>query len=69
MIRNNFGSSFYLNIVKDLQPAMSGAQSIGISLQLTALPQQIYKATNNSGFSEQEYTSIFALIERINGKN
>jgi hypothetical protein len=25
MIRNNFGSSFYLNIVKDLQPAMSGA--------------------------------------------
>jgi 3-hydroxyisobutyrate dehydrogenase len=69
MIRNNFGSSFYLYIVKDLQPAMSGAQSIGISLQLTALPQQIYKATNNSGFSEQEYTSIFALIERINGKN
>lgn len=47
---------------------MSGAQSIGISLQLTALPQQIYKATNNSEFSEQEYTLIFAVIERINGK-
>jgi 3-hydroxyisobutyrate dehydrogenase-like beta-hydroxyacid dehydrogenase len=68
MIRNNFGSSFYLNMVKDLELAMSAAQSFGISLPLTALAQQIYRATNNSGFSEQDYTSIFALIERINGK-
>jgi 3-hydroxyisobutyrate dehydrogenase-like beta-hydroxyacid dehydrogenase len=56
-------------MVKDLELAMSAAQSIGISLPLTALAQQIYRATNNNGFSEQDYTSIFALIERINGKN
>jgi 3-hydroxyisobutyrate dehydrogenase len=69
MIKNNFGSSFYLNRVKDLELAMSSAQFIGTSLPLIALARQIYRATNNSEFSEQEYTLIFALIERINGKN
>ena len=68
MIRNNFGSLFYLNRVKDLELAMSSAQFIGTSLPLTALARQIYRATNNSGFSEQDYITISALIESIKRK-
>ena len=68
MIKNNFGSSFYLNIVKDLQQVMSSAQFIGTSLPLTALARQIYRATNNSGYSEQDHITISALIERIKRK-
>ncbi|HZE78653.1 MAG TPA: NAD(P)-dependent oxidoreductase [Nitrososphaeraceae archaeon] len=68
MIENNFVPTFHLkNMLKDLDLAVSTAQYSGISLPLTSLTQQIYRAANNSGFSEQDYTAILAFIEKING--
>jgi 3-hydroxyisobutyrate dehydrogenase-like beta-hydroxyacid dehydrogenase len=68
MIANNFEPSFYLkNMLKDLDLAVLSAQSVGVSLPLTALMQQMYRTANNSGYSEQDYTAIAAFLMKING--
>jgi 3-hydroxyisobutyrate dehydrogenase-like beta-hydroxyacid dehydrogenase len=50
-----------------LELAASTAQATGITLPQTALAQQIFRAANNSGFSEQDYTAICAFLAKING--
>jgi 3-hydroxyisobutyrate dehydrogenase-like beta-hydroxyacid dehydrogenase len=68
MIKDDFEPSFYLkNMLKDLELTTSTSQSIGISLPLTSLTQQIYRAANNMGYSELDYTAITAFMARING--
>lgn len=68
MVKNDFTPSFHLkNMLKDLELANSTAQAAGITLPQTALAQQIYRAANNSGFSDQDYTSICAFLAKING--
>jgi 3-hydroxyisobutyrate dehydrogenase len=68
MLKNDFTPSFHLkNMLKDLELANGTAQSAGIALPQTALAQQIYRAANNSGFSNQDYTSICAFLSKING--
>lgn len=68
MIKNDFTPSFHLkNMLKDLELAMATAQAAGITLPQTALAQQIFRAANNSGFSDQDYTSICAFLAKING--
>jgi 3-hydroxyisobutyrate dehydrogenase len=68
MVKNDFMPSFHLkNMLKDLELANSTAQAAGITLPQTALAQQIYRAANNSGFSDQDYTSICAFLAKING--
>lgn len=68
MIKNDFTPSFHLkNMLKDLELAMATAQPAGITLPQTALAQQIFRAANNSGFSDQDYTSICAFLAKING--
>jgi 3-hydroxyisobutyrate dehydrogenase len=65
MIKNNFEPSFYLkNMLKDLELTTSTSQSIGVSLPLTSLAQQIYRAANNMGYSELDYTAVMQYIER-----
>jgi 3-hydroxyisobutyrate dehydrogenase-like beta-hydroxyacid dehydrogenase len=54
-------------MLKDLELAVSSAQSVGISLPLTGLVQQMYRSANNSGYSEQDYTAIAAFLLKING--
>jgi 3-hydroxyisobutyrate dehydrogenase-like beta-hydroxyacid dehydrogenase len=54
-------------MLKDLELATSTAQAAGITLPQTALAQQIFRAANNSGFSDQDYTSICAFLAKING--
>ena len=50
MIKNDFEPSFYLkNMLKDLELTTSMSQSLGVSLPLTSLAQQIYRAANNMG--------------------
>ena len=68
MVNNNFEPSFHLkNMLKDLELVVNTAQHIGISLPLAAIAQQIYRAANNSGFSDYDYTSILAFMQKING--
>lgn len=68
MVKNDFSPTFHLkHMLKDLDLAMGTAQAAGITLPQTALAQQIFRAANNSGFSDQDYTSICAFLARING--
>jgi 3-hydroxyisobutyrate dehydrogenase len=68
MVKNNFEPSFHLkHMLKDLELVASTAQSIGIFLPLATIVQQIYRAANNSGFSQQDYTAVLAFLAKING--
>jgi len=68
MAVNDFTPSFYLkNMLKDLELANNTAQAAGITIPQTALAQQMFRAANNSGFSDQDYTSICAFLAKING--
>ena len=68
MVENNFSPTFHLkNMLKDLELATSTAQGTGITLPHTALAQQLFRAANNIGFSNQDYTSICAFLAKING--
>jgi 3-hydroxyisobutyrate dehydrogenase len=67
MVNNNFEPSFHLkNMVKDLELAVNTAQHTGVSLPLARIAQQIYRAANNSGFSDYDYTAILAFMEQNN---
>jgi 3-hydroxyisobutyrate dehydrogenase len=68
MVKNDFSPTFHLkNMLKDLELATSAAQGTGVTLPQTALAQQIFRAANNMGFSDQDYTSICAFLAKING--
>ncbi|HUG96166.1 MAG TPA: NAD(P)-dependent oxidoreductase [Nitrososphaera sp.] len=68
MVKNDFAPSFHLkNMLKDLELATGTAQAAGITLPQTALAQQLFRAASNSGYSEQDYTSICAFLAKING--
>jgi 3-hydroxyisobutyrate dehydrogenase-like beta-hydroxyacid dehydrogenase len=68
MVKNDFSPTFHLkNMLKDLELAISTAQGTGITLPNTALVQQLFRAANNTGFSDQDYTSICAFLAKING--
>lgn len=68
MVKNDFPPTFHLkNMLKDLELATGTAQDMGITLPQTALAQQLFRAANNSGFSDKDYTSICAFLARING--
>jgi 3-hydroxyisobutyrate dehydrogenase len=68
MVKNDFSPTFHLrNMLKDLELAISTAQSNGIALPNTTLAQQLFRAANNSGFSDEDYTSICAFLAKING--
>jgi 3-hydroxyisobutyrate dehydrogenase len=68
MVKNDFVPSFYLkNMLKDLELTTSTSQSIGISLPLTSVAQQIYRTANNMGYSELDYTALTAFMATTNG--
>ncbi len=68
MVKNDFSPTFHLkNMLKDLELASGTAQAVGITLPQTSLAQQIFRAANNIGFSDQDYTAIYAFLAQING--
>ncbi|MGI0036969.1 MAG: NAD(P)-dependent oxidoreductase [Nitrososphaera sp.] len=68
MTAGNFEPSFHLkNMLKDLELASSTALAEKITLPQTALAQQIFRAANNSGYAEMDYTAICAFLAKING--
>ena len=68
MAVGKFEPTFHLkNMLKDLELASSTALSEKITLPQTALAQQIFRAANNSGYAESDYTAVCAFMARING--
>ena len=68
MIKKEFSPTFHLkNMLKDLELATATAQDKGITLPQTALAEQMFRAANNTGFSDQDYTAIYAFLAKING--
>ena len=67
MVKNDFSPSFHLkNMLKDLALATDTARAAGITLPQTALAEQIFRAASDSGFSEQDYTSVCAFLAKMN---
>ena len=54
-------------MLKDLELTTSTSQCVRVALPLTSLAQQMYRAANNMGYSELDYTAITAFMARING--
>lgn len=68
MIKKEFSPSFHLkNMLKDLELATTTAQLNSLTLPQTALAEQMFRAANNVGFSDQDYTAIYAFLAKING--
>ena len=68
MAAGNFETSFHLkNMLKDLELAVNHAQENEITLPQTSLAAQLFRAANNSGYSQMDYTSIYAFLAKING--
>ncbi len=68
MAAGNFDASFHLkNMLKDLELATGTAQENEITLPQTALAAQLFRAANNSGYSQMDYTSIYGFLAKING--
>ncbi len=68
MVAGDFEPSFHLkNMLKDLELATGTAQARGVAVPATSAVQQMFRAANNSGFSEKDYTAICAFLARING--
>jgi 3-hydroxyisobutyrate dehydrogenase len=68
MAAGEFEPSFHLkNMLKDLELASSTALAEKLTLPQTAVAQQLFRAANNSGYSEMDYTAICAFLGKING--
>lgn len=68
MAAGDFEPSFYLkNMLKDLELATGAAQQAGVAIPVTAMAQQMFRAANNSGYSERDYTAICAFLSGVNG--
>ncbi|MDQ4050963.1 MAG: NAD(P)-dependent oxidoreductase [Thermoproteota archaeon] len=68
MIKKEFPATFHLkNMLKDLELATTTAQANSVTLPLTVLAEQMFRAASNIGFSDQDYSAIYAFLARING--
>ncbi|HVX02458.1 MAG TPA: NAD(P)-dependent oxidoreductase [Nitrososphaera sp.] len=68
MVAGDYAPSFHLkNMLKDLELANDTAKARGIALPTAAQVQQMFRAANNSGYSEMDYTAICAFLAKING--
>lgn len=68
MVAGDFEPSFHLkNMLKDLELATNTSQEIKLALPQTSLAAQIFRAANNSGYAEMDYTAICAFLASMNG--
>jgi 3-hydroxyisobutyrate dehydrogenase-like beta-hydroxyacid dehydrogenase len=68
IIHDEYSPSFSVtNMAKDLRLILQTAYSTGLTLPATASSHAIYKASEASGLSNLDYTSVAAFILRING--
>jgi len=54
-------------MVKDIELAMFTAYRSGLTLPITASAQAVYKASDSSGLSNKDYTSVASYLLEKNG--
>ncbi len=69
IIKGDFSPSFFLkNMLKDLDLVMETSQSLQLSLPVTSLTQQLFRAANNCKEKEnKDYSIIFQFLDELNG--
>ena len=68
MVKGDFEPSFHLkNMLKDVELACDLARSAEITIPLTNQAAQLYRAANNSGYSELDYTALCGFLQQVNG--
>ena len=68
ILKNDFSPSFFLkHMLKDLDLVMETAQSLQISLPITSLSQQLFRAANNcNDLGEKDYSAVFQFLGKLN---
>ena len=69
ILKSDFSPSFFLkNMLKDLDLVMEMSQSLQLSLPVTSLTQQLFRAANNCNDKKnKDYSIIFQFIDELNG--
>jgi 3-hydroxyisobutyrate dehydrogenase len=69
IIKGDFSPSFFLkNMLKDLDLVMEMSQSLQLSLPVTSLTQQLFRAANNCNDKKnKDYSIILQFIDELNG--
>ncbi|MER5175381.1 MAG: NAD(P)-dependent oxidoreductase [Candidatus Nitrosocosmicus sp.] len=68
LLKNEFSPSFSLkNMLKDLDLVMETSQSLQLSLPVTNLSQQLFRAANNCiDLKNKDYSAIFQFLNELN---
>lgn len=68
ILKNDFSPSFFLkNMLKDLDLVMEASQSLQISLPITSLSQQLFRAANNcDDLKDKDYSAVFQFLGKLN---
>jgi 3-hydroxyisobutyrate dehydrogenase-like beta-hydroxyacid dehydrogenase len=68
IINDDYSASFHLvNMVKDLDLALRTAYTSGLTLPTTATAEAVYRASEASGLSMMDYTSVASYLLKLNG--
>lgn len=68
ILKNDFSPSFFLkNMLKDLDLVMEDTQSLRISLPITSLSQQLFRAASNcNDLKDKDYSAVFQFLDKLN---
>ena len=68
ILKNDFSPSFFLkNMLKDLDLIMEASRSLQLSLPVTSLSQQLFRAANNCvDLKNMDYSAIFQFLNELN---
>ena len=68
ILKGDFSPSFFLkNMLKDLDLVMETSQSLRVSLPITSLSQQLFRAANNcNDLKDKDYSAVFQLLCKLN---
>jgi 3-hydroxyisobutyrate dehydrogenase len=71
ILRKDFSPSFLLkNMLKDLDLVMETSQSLKISLPVTSLSQQLFRAANNcNDLKDKDYSAVFQFLDKLNNNS
>jgi len=50
---------------KDLNPALSGARTLGLSLPGTALAQELFNASKGNGWDDLDHSALVRALETM----
>ncbi len=70
MIKHDFEKTFALSMMlKDLQEINFTAKESNMVLMMSSMAEEIYRAANNLGYGNLDYTGILAFLDKINANS